>query len=86
VRKTQPFKFRKGWQTMQATKMFLETNQYGQLTYQPSFPANIRMEAIFLILEKKNNDKRKPSAKIFQKGRILGDILSPVLSHEDWDV
>jgi len=72
---------------MQARKMILETDQYGRLAYQPSFPPNIRMEAIFLIMGKtKEEYRRKPSSIIATKGKILGDILSSVTPHEDWDV
>ncbi|MDM8524771.1 hypothetical protein QUF80_15490 [Desulfococcaceae bacterium HSG8] len=31
-------------------------------------------------------DKRKPSSGIAGKGRILGDIISPVSLPEDWEV
>jgi len=45
------------------------------------------LEAIFLILDqKKSKNKRKPSTSIFYKGKILGDILTPLISEEDWDV
>ena len=29
--------------------------------------------------------RRKPSARIAGKGRIVGDILAPVVSAEDWN-
>jgi len=37
---------------MQARKIILETDHYGRLANQPSFPPNTRMEAIFLIIGK----------------------------------
>jgi hypothetical protein len=46
------------------------------------------VEAIFLIPEKKRKGKkrRKPSPVIAGKGKIIGDIISPVSPPEDWDV
>lgn len=32
------------------------------------------------------NANRKPSSKIAGKGKILGDIVSPVVPIEDWNV
>jgi hypothetical protein len=75
---------------MQAKKIVLETDQYGRLAHQPLLPPNTRVEAIFLILEdeeseKHNNKRRKPSPKIMGKGRIVGDIISPISPIEDWE-
>ena len=33
-----------------------------------------------------SNMNRKPSPKIAGKGRILGDIISPIVPIEDWNV
>lgn len=73
---------------MQARKMILETDRQGRLVNQPKIPPNARMEAIFLIPEKKRKGKKrwKPSPVIAEKGKILGDIVSPVSPSEDWDV
>ncbi len=71
---------------MRAKKIFLETDQYGQLLHQPKLPPNSRMEAIFLIIEAKmKENKREPSSKIIGKGKIIGDIISPVSPIEDWE-
>ncbi len=72
---------------MQAEKIFLETDQYGHLLHQPQLPPNIRMEAIFLMLgdNKKKRKRRKPSPLIMGKGKILGDIISPISPLEDWE-
>ncbi len=49
------------------------------------------LELVYNILRQFPHDKpkpvtrRKPSAKIAGKGRILGDIMSPVSVAEDWD-
>lgn len=72
---------------MQAQKIFLETDQYGRLLQQPYLPPNTRIEAIFLFPEDKrdNRKRRKPSRKIMGKGKIVGDIVSPVSPIEDWE-
>lgn len=76
-----------GVTTMQAKKIFLETDQYGQLLHQPNLPPNSRIEAIFLIIEDKMKEKkrRKASSKILGKGKIMGDIISPISPIEDWE-
>lgn len=56
---------------MQARKMFLETDRHGRLVNQPKLPPNIRMEAIFLIPEKK------------RKGKKEGNLLLLLLEKED---
>lgn len=74
---------------MQAEKIILETDQYGRLTQQPQLPPNVRMEAIFLLLEdigKGIRTIRKPSSRIMGGGRIIGDIMAPVVPPEDWEV
>jgi len=45
------------------------------------------MEVIFLIQHnsKPVRAKKRPSAKIFKKGKILGDIITSVVPPEDWD-
>jgi len=72
---------------MKEEKIILETDQYGRLLQQPHLPPNTRMETIFLIpkAEKQNKKRRMPSAKIMGKGRITGDIMSPVLPLKDWE-
>ncbi|WP_446010112.1 hypothetical protein [Candidatus Electrothrix sp.] len=73
---------------MRAKKMILETDRHGRLLFQPELPAGVRIEAIFLIPEKKEETgkRRRPSPRIHGKGKILGDIMSPVVPPEDWDV
>lgn len=73
---------------MQAEKILLETDQNGHLLQQPQLPPNSRIEAIFLFLEDKAKGRktiRKPSKKIGGKGKIIGDIMAPVVPPEDWD-
>lgn len=73
---------------MQTRRIILETDQHGRLLHQPQLPPNIRMEAIFLLPEdrKRAKKRRKPSSAISGKGKILGDIVSPAASPEDWNV
>lgn len=74
---------------MLAKKMILETDKNGCLIHPPPLPPNASMEVIFLMQEPKKQvsvtKKRKPSSKIFGKGRITGDIISPVVPPEDWE-
>jgi hypothetical protein len=46
------------------------------------------MEAIFLLPEdrKRVKKRRKPSSAISGKGKILGDIVSPIAPPEEWDI
>jgi len=73
---------------MQAQRMILETDKNGCLIYQPHLPPNISMEAIFLVLKNKKQvrAKRNPSKRICSKGKITGDIMTPVVLSDDWDV
>lgn len=71
---------------MQAEKLILETDGDGHLKHLPNLPPNARIEAIFLVLDKTQPQKRqKPSPKIAGKGRIRGDIITPVVPADDWD-
>ena len=50
---------------MQAEKLILETDKNGHLIQQPKLPANVRLEAIFLVLEELSpKKKRQPPADI----------------------
>jgi hypothetical protein len=76
-----------GGLNMQAEKILLETDQNGRLLQQPQLPPNVRIEAIFLLLEDKAKGSetiRKPSKKIMGKGKIIGDLKAPVVPPEDW--
>lgn len=73
---------------MQTKRIILETDQHGRLLHQPQLPPNIRMEAIFLLPEdrKRAKKRRKPSSAISGKGKILGDIVSPAVPSEEWEI
>ncbi len=71
---------------MHAEKVILETDQHGKIINLPTLPANAQLEAIFLVLNQRSDKpKRKPSKKIAGKGRITGDIISPVVNESEWD-
>jgi hypothetical protein len=71
---------------MQAEKLILETDENGNLIAVPKLPAKARFEAIFLVLdETPQRQRRKAPPEIAGKGRIIGDILSPVVAPDDWD-
>jgi hypothetical protein len=64
----------------------LETDDNGRLVSVPRLPPRARIEAIFLILdETPQRRRREPPPEIAGKGRIIGDILSPVVAPDDWD-
>ncbi len=70
---------------MHAGKVILETNQQGQIINLPKLPPNAQVEAIFLLLNQNvKKQKRVPSSKIAGKGKITGDIISPVVEAYDW--
>jgi hypothetical protein len=67
---------------VKAEKIIVETDQHGRLLHQPDLPSNTRMEVIFLMPDNERGPgerkKRKPSPLIMGKGKIIGDIMSPV--------
>lgn len=60
----------------------------GQMEWLGETPSVKKAKVIVTILEIRDNapglSKRKPSFSIAGKGRILGDIISPAASVEDW--
>ena len=71
---------------MHAEKVILETNKQGQIISLPALPPNAQLEAIFLVLDQNEKKTGKgPSKKIAGKGKIIGDIMSPVVEAKDWD-
>ena len=72
---------------MQVEKVILHTDDQGDLIEKPKLPANAIIEAIFLV---EDQDKAvlkhgHPPSSIAGKGKILGDIVSPVIPHEEWN-
>jgi hypothetical protein len=75
---------------MQAQKFLLTTNAHGKLEGLPEFLPNQHVELILLFNEE-NTPKtkpahRKPPAELAGKMKILGDIISPVVDENEWDV
>lgn len=72
---------------MFAERLIIETDPQGNLTQLPKLPPNSKVEAIFLVLEEHNKTlARHPSPAIAGKGKILGDILAPIVPEGDWNV
>ncbi len=72
---------------MFAERLIIETDAKGKPTCLPDLPPNCKMEAIFLLLEEPSTvTTRQPSPAIAGKGKILGDIVSPIIPETDWDM
>jgi hypothetical protein len=75
---------------MYAERLILETDANGCLKPLPQLPPNVQWEAIFLGLTKRHlpstsNRRRQPSAQIASQGRILGDLITPVITPAEWE-
>lgn len=71
---------------MHAERLIIETDSHGRPTHLPSLPPNRKLEAIFLVLEDTPSvTERTPSPAIAGKGKILGDIIAPIIPAGDWD-
>lgn len=71
---------------MHATRLIVETNEHGQIVNLPPLSPGVRLEAIFLVLDEvPPQPSRQPPPDIAGKGRILGDIVSPVSDPGDWE-
>lgn len=70
---------------MHAERLLIETDAQGKPIHLPQLPPNVRLEAIFLFPEPPAPTVRHPSPTIAGKGRILGDIVSPIVPESDWD-
>lgn len=65
---------------MHAERVILETDADGNLISPPKLPPNSELEAIFLVLRKQPEGRRRqPSSAIAGKGKTLGDIVSPIV-------
>ncbi|MCX7113763.1 MAG: hypothetical protein NTX45_27545 [Proteobacteria bacterium] len=65
---------------MFAERLIIETDAKGKPTCLPELPPNSKMEAIFLLLEEPSTaTTRQASPAIAGKGKILGDIVSPII-------
>lgn len=67
--------------------IFQKTSQAEEdLIEKPKLPANATIEAIFLVEKEASPSKksRQLPLSIAGKGKIIGDIVSPVVSPEEW--
>ena len=75
---------------MQAQKLLLKTNAQGKLEGLPDFKPNQQVELILLFNEENPSETkrvyRKPPPELAGKIKILGDIISPVIEENDWDI
>ena len=67
---------------MEAKKIIVETDEAGHLKIPLQLSPNTQFEVILLTLNKKIA-AQKASTKIFGKGKIIGDILTPVIDEEE---
>lgn len=72
---------------MQAERLVLETDQFGNLKTPLELPANKKIEAVFLFLTDADKPikRRVPHPDIAGKVNIKGDIMSAVPASE-WDL
>lgn len=71
---------------MQAERVVLHTDEQGELIEHPVLVPNATIEAIFLIEStEKASEVRSPAPQIAGHGRIVGDIVAPVVESEDWN-
>ncbi len=81
-------------------RVTMETDAEGNLAGIPKLPPNSKFEVIFLFLDQPlNNHMQQPVGltsdaqpqfrqilkKIAGKGKILGDIISPIVPGSDWE-
>ena len=75
---------------MQAQKLHLKTNAQGKLEGLPDFLPNQNVELILLFSEDPapapKTVKRQPPAELAGKIKIVGDIISPVVDTDEWDM
>ena len=85
---------------MLAERATIQTDAEGNPAGLPKLPPNSRFEVIFLFLDQAVNSQLQQSAillpdnpsggwkvstKIAGKGKILGDIVAPVIPENDWE-
>lgn len=85
---------------MLAERVTVESDAEGNLAGMPKLPPNSKFEVIFLFLDQASTAHlqqplglpsdvqtqiRQISPKIAGKGKILGDIISPVIPDADWE-
>jgi len=72
---------------MHAERVFLETDEFGNLTGMPKLPPRSRVEAIFLVLaEDLEPTVHCPHPALAGKGHVKGDIISPAFDESDWNM
>ena len=72
---------------MQATRLYLTTDNDGRILGLPPLPPNAHLEAILLVIEapQAGPTKRKPSPRIAGLGAIQDDLIAPAVDADDWE-
>jgi hypothetical protein len=75
---------------MKAERIFLETDDRGQLTGLPTLPARRQVEAILIVLPNNSEGEvsvthRRPPPEFAGKMKVFGDLTEPVLPADDWE-
>jgi hypothetical protein len=71
---------------MQAERIFIETDEHGNIKNPPPLPPSARIEAILLVLEPKPTARRRgPTQELKDSIRIVGDIVAPATMIDEWD-
>lgn len=72
---------------MHAERVLLETDAQGNLLDLPKLPPNVRLKAIFLVLEELSPalTKRRPHPAIAGKGETTDDLVLPIVGDSEWE-
>lgn len=73
---------------MQVERQFVEVKQRQVVIELPESFINHRIEVIALTVDKDESDlskRRRPHPKIVGKGRMLGDLVNPLVDETDWE-
>jgi len=72
---------------MQATRLYLTTDNDGRILAMPPLPPNAHLEAILLVIDQPQvgPTKRKPSPRIAGLGAIHDDLIAPAVDLDDWE-
>jgi len=68
---------------MHAERVWLRTDEHGQLVDAPLLPASSEFEAI-LLLSEKVREKRTVPPELAAMTRIHGDLVAPAVDAEEW--
>ncbi len=72
---------------MQATRLYLTTDDDGRIQGLPPLPPNAHLEAILLVIDAPPGApaRRKPSPRIAGLGAAHDDLIAPAAEPDDWE-